>query len=68
MFTGSAAAAARIASAYGLVQSCRALGISTRDYLIDVLTKIETGWPARRLVELLPHNWAAARNADSNAG
>lgn len=62
LFTGSVAAAKRIAIAYSLVQTCRALGINTSDYLIDVLTKLERGWPARRLTELLPHNWAPNRS------
>lgn len=61
LFTGSAEAAKRLAGAYSLVQTCRALGLSTREYLIDVVTKIERGWPARRLTELLPQRWAAAR-------
>ncbi|HET6582245.1 MAG TPA: IS66 family transposase [Nannocystaceae bacterium] len=61
LFTGSAKAAARLAAAYGLVQSCRALGISTREYLIDVIEKVERGWSMRRVAELLPHNWAADR-------
>jgi transposase len=60
-FTGSVPAARRLAGAYTLVQTCRLLGISTRDYLIDVIEKLEGGWPMRRLTELLPHNWAAAR-------
>lgn len=60
LFTGSADAAKRLAAAYSIVQSCRALDISTREYLIDVVTKLEHGWPARRLRELLPQNWAAA--------
>lgn len=61
MFTGSADAAQRLAGAYTLVQTCRALDLSTRDYLIDVITRLETGWPARRLTELLPHRWSALR-------
>ncbi len=61
LFTGSAAAAERIAVAYSLVQTCRALELNTREYLVDVLTKLEQGWPARRLTELLPQNWAAAQ-------
>lgn len=60
-FTGSAAAARRLAGAYTLVQTCRLLGISTRDYLIDVIEKLEGGWPMRRLTDLLPHNWATSR-------
>jgi hypothetical protein len=62
LFTGSADAARRLAAAYTLVLSCRELGISTREYLIDIIEKLEGGWPMRRLVELLPHNWAAARD------
>lgn len=65
LFTGSVAAGARLAAAYTLVQSCRALGISTHEYLVDVLNKIAGGWPARRLVELMPHNWAAARDGQT---
>lgn len=60
-FTGSADAAQRLASAYTLVQSCRALGINTRGYLIDVLDKLESGWPLRRIAELVPDRWAADR-------
>jgi transposase len=58
LFTGSADAAQRLAEAYTLVQSCRGLGISTRDYLIDVLHKLEHGWPVRRIAELVPDRWA----------
>lgn len=61
MFTGSEAAGRRLAGAYSLVMTCRLLGISTRDYLIDVIEKLEGGWPMRRIAELLPQNWAAAR-------
>jgi len=59
--TGSAQAAERLAAAYTLVQSCRATGISTREYLIDIILKLESNWPMRRLSELLPHHWAEAR-------
>jgi transposase len=58
LFTGSKAAAVRLAGAYTLVQSCRAIGINTRAYLTDVIGKLEAGWPARRLAELMPHRWA----------
>jgi transposase len=68
LFTGSLAAGERLAAAYTIVQSCRALGLSTRDYLIDVITKIAGGWPARRLVELMPQNWAAARDGQTPPG
>jgi transposase len=58
LFTGSEDAAHRLAGAYSLVQSCRLLGISTRDYLIDVLNKLDAGWPLRRIHELVPDQWA----------
>jgi transposase len=61
LFTGSFAAGQRLAAASTLVQSCRALGISTRDYLIDVIEKIAGGWPARRLAELMPQRWKDVR-------
>ncbi len=32
-------------------------------YLTDVVQKLAEGWPHRRLAELLPPNWAAARQA-----
>jgi transposase len=61
LFTGSADAAQRLAEAYTLVQSCRGLGISTREYLVDVLHKLEHGWPVRRVAELVPDRWARER-------
>jgi transposase len=65
LFTGSIAAGERLAAAYTLVQSCRALGISTQEYLVDVINKIVGGWPARRLAELMPQRWAVAHARDS---
>ena len=61
LFTGSADAAERLAAAYTLVQSCRLLGFGARDYLIDVLTKLDAGWPMRRIAELVPDRWAIDR-------
>ena len=58
LFTGSVDAAHRLAAAYSLVQTCRNLNINTREYLLDVLAKIDAGWPMRRLAELMPHRWA----------
>jgi len=64
LFTGSVDAAKRLAAAYTIVQTCRNLGISTSEYLIDVITRLERKWPARRLTELLPHRWLALREAE----
>jgi hypothetical protein len=61
LFTGSADAAERLAAAYTLVQPCRMLGFGARDYLIDVITKLEAGWPMRRIAELVPDRWARER-------
>ena len=58
LFTGSPAAAERLAGAYTLVQSCRALGIQPRVYLLDVIRKLEADWPLRRIGELVPDRWA----------
>ena len=57
LFTGSPAAAERLADAYTLVLSCRNLGIPVRDYLTDVITKLEADWPLRRIGELVPDTW-----------
>lgn len=64
LFAGSAEAAGRLAGAYTLVQSARRTGIPVREYLVDIIGRIEKGWPARRLTELLPDRWAALRAAE----
>jgi transposase len=61
LFSGSAAAAGRLAAAYTVVQSARRTGVPVREYLVDVLDRLARGWPARQLTELLPGRWAHAR-------
>lgn len=61
LFTGSVDGGKRLAAAYTLVQSCRNLGFGSRDYLVDVITKLEAGWPLRRIAELVPDRWALER-------
>lgn len=61
LFTGSVAGAERLAAAYTVVQSARHTGLPVRDYLVDILGKLERGWPARRLTELLPSRWEQCR-------
>ena len=61
LFTGSADAGARLATAYSLVQSCRGLGINPSEYLTDVIRKLQAGWPMRRIRELVPDRWAELR-------
>jgi transposase len=60
---GSVAGAKRLAAAYTLVLSCKALGLNVNAYLVDVSTKLAAGWPLRRIRELVPDAWAAARAA-----
>ena len=60
LFSGSARGAQRLADAYTLVQSGRRVGLPVRDYLTDILTKLEAGFPMRRIDELTPDRWAAA--------
>lgn len=61
LFTGASTGGPRLATAYTLVQSCRRLGLPTQDYLIDVITKVENGWPVRRVSELIPDRWGLER-------
>jgi transposase len=63
LFTGSIRGGERLANAFTLVDSCQILGIDAHAYLVDVVTKIESGWPLRRLCELTPANWAAQQAA-----
>jgi len=61
LFTGASTGGPRLAVAFTLVGSSRRLGLPTREYLIDVLLKLEAGWPARRALELTPIEWGRAR-------
>ena len=46
------------------MDTCLALGIDPERYLIDVIDKLEGGWPLRLLSELIPQNWAAEKAAE----
>jgi len=61
LFVGASSGGPRLATAYTLVESCRRLGLPTQDYLIDVITKVEQGWPVRRISELIPDRWGIER-------
>ena len=45
-----------------LIETCKLNGIDPYTYLADVLSRLVNLWPNARLDELLPWNWAAARN------
>ncbi|WNG35833.1 IS66 family transposase [Archangium violaceum] len=63
LFAGSDAGAERAACVYTLVATCVLAGVEPWAYLADVLEKLASGWPQRRLEELLPPMWKAARTA-----
>lgn len=67
LFTGSVRGGERLAIAFTLVDNCLALGIDPELYLVDVIDKLERGWPLRRLSELIPANWAAEKAAQNRA-
>lgn len=58
LFTGSMRGGERLAAAFTLVDSCLILGIDPYRYLVNVIDKLERGWPMRQLSELIPHRWA----------
>lgn len=58
LFTGSVRGGERLAAAFTLVDSCLILGIDPYRYLVNVIDKLERGWPMRQLSELIPHRWA----------
>jgi transposase len=63
LFTGSVRGGERLAIAFTLVDNCLALGLDPERYLVDIIDKLERGWPLRRLSELIPQNWAAEQPA-----
>lgn len=65
LFVGSPRGGESAAIIVSLVQSCRGLNINPREYLEDICRKL-MGYPANKLFELLPDNWAKARQANSS--
>ncbi len=63
LFTGSVRGGERLAIAFTLVDNCIILGINPEQYLVDIITRIESGWPMRALSELMPANWLAQKSA-----
>lgn len=60
LFIGCREAGQRAAILYTLVENCRRLGIDTREYLEDVLTRLP-GMMASDAGNLTPANWLRAR-------
>lgn len=67
LFAGSDQGGERAAIAYTVIGTCMLAGIDPLAYLTDVFKKIAAGWPNKRLDELLPPNWAAARSSSDAA-
>ncbi len=60
LFIGCAEAGQKAAIPYTIVEDCRRLGIDTRAYLEDLLTRLP-GMKAGEAVQLTPANWPRAR-------
>lgn len=67
LFTGSERGGERLAAAFTLTDNCLLLGVDPFRYLVDVIDRIERGWPMRRLSELIPSRWAAEQPAQHRA-
>jgi hypothetical protein len=49
--------AERSATILTVLETAARRGLDLYQYLYDVLVKLSSGWPNRRLDELLPHRW-----------
>ena len=63
LFTGSVRGGERLAVAYTLVDNCLILGVSPHEYLVDVISCLESGCPMKRLFELTPANCLTQKTA-----
>jgi len=59
LFAGHDEGAQNWACIASLVETCKLHDVNPQTYLTDVLTKLVNLWPASRLDELMPWNWAA---------
>ena len=57
---GDELAGPKVAAIYSVVETCKRLGVNLREYLGDVLPKLNE-WPANRVGELTPSAWKASR-------
>ena len=60
LFLGNAESGGKCAILYTIVENCRRLGINTREYLEDVLTRLPA-MKAQEAKSLTPHNWLLER-------
>ena len=61
LFLGNVESGKKCAILYTIVENCRRLGINTREYLEDVLTRLPA-MKAREAASLTPATWLAARS------
>lgn len=57
LFAGSDEGGERAAIILTVIESATRHGLDLRQYIHDLLVKLSSGWPNRRLDELLPHRW-----------
>lgn len=67
LFAGSDAGGERAATIYSVLGSCMLAEVEPWAYVRDALEKIANGWSAKRLDELLPMAWKAARTLQDPA-
>jgi hypothetical protein len=64
LFVGSEDGGKAAATILSLIQTCRHLNINPQEYLEDVLRRIMSH-PAKRIEDLLPDRWLAARQQNA---
>ena len=67
LFAGSDGGAEHWATIASLIETAKLCGVEPQAYLSDVLTRLVNLWPASRLDELMPWEWAAGQPNNSLA-
>jgi transposase len=67
LFAGHDEGAENWACIASLIESCKLVGVDPQAYFADVLTKLVNLWPASRIDELMPWEWAAEHSANKLA-
>lgn len=62
LFAGHDLGAENWAVLASLIETCKLHNVNPEAWVADVLTRLVNGWPNRRLAELMPWAWKAARN------
>ena len=62
LFAGHDQGAENWACIASLIETCKLNGVDPETYFTDVLSKLVNLWPASRLDELMPWDWAAQRS------